>query len=115
MSLTNKYLLQGVINKSKAISHQVLTINNGGTGVVHSLTVPDNARYAIVTVEAGDQVAASTKVLRFWTDGSNPTADEGHLIGDGGVFDIAEYSDLNNTRIIAIDNADSKLMIQYYR
>ena len=95
------------------VDDQTLTINSGNG--VQKLTVPEGAKYCLVTVEANAAVADSSKVLRFWTNGSNPTSTQGHLIGNGGAFDISERENMVKFRLLAQDAEDSVLQVEYYK
>ncbi len=103
-------LLSGMLG-SGYVSVEILTINSGSG--VQTLTVPDSASYAIITVEAG-AIADSTKVCRYWI-GTDPTAANGHLLGDRGAIDIETNANLDEFRVLAQDAINSKLMIQYYK
>jgi len=91
-----------ILNSYKAISSQTLTVSG-----LSSLTVPTDAKYALITVEGGD--------VRFWMDGTAPaTGTSGLLRVSGAAFDITEYYNLNRFRVI--DEAGSPILqIQYFQ
>lgn len=100
-------------NDYKAFAHEVLTV--GAT--VERFTLPTNpntgevvAKYALITVEGADPADG----MRFWVDGSDPSATDGLLRLDGSVFDITETSNLVNFRAIGV-GAGVTLQVQYYR
>lgn len=79
--------------------NQTLTVS---TGVV-SLTVPGTATHALITCEGGD--------VRFWEDGTNPTATQGLLLLTGNAV---ELSNLANLRFIKkTGQADATLNVSY--
>jgi hypothetical protein len=79
--------------------NQTLTIS---TSVV-TLTVPSGATHALATVEGGD--------VRFWEDGTNPTASAGLLLISGNAV---EFSNLANVKLIkATGQSDATLNISY--
>lgn len=100
-------------NDYKAFANEVITVS----GSIEKFNLPTNpntgeviARYALITVEA----ANPTDGMRFWMDGSDPTATNGLLRLDGSVFDITETSNLVNFRAIKIGTGCT-LQVQYFR
>lgn len=93
-----------------AISHEVLTLNNAG---VFSLTPPVNAQYALIVVEEVGS-SGSSKVVRYFLDGTNPTASVGIVRGDGDAFDISGKVNLDNFRVIKVAGGNHTLTVQYF-
>jgi hypothetical protein len=109
---TNKEkILEGIFNilsKSdfKAFANQTLTV----TGTVASLTVPDGAKYALVSVES----TAIGIAIRYWLDGTAPTGTEGIGREDGTGFDIVSTANLKQFKVIQAQAGTHKLQVQYF-
>lgn len=99
-----------ITTSNNAISHQQITFSTAG---VYSLTVPSQARYALCVIEEVD-ASGSSKIIRYWSDGSNPTTTEGIPRGDMDAFDIEGYPNLLNFRAIKIAGGNHILTVQYY-
>jgi hypothetical protein len=93
-----------------AISHEVITFSTPG---VYSLTVPQQARYALCVLE---EVGASgdSKVIRYWLDGSDPSTTVGIPRGDLDAFDIAGYANLKDFKAIKVSGGNHTLTVQYF-
>lgn len=104
MNNTQDLILSSLNNKNYAISHEVLTVTS-----LISLTVPVNANYALLTVEA----STNADGIRFWVDGTAPTSTDGILRKDGSGFDIKSLQNLRNFRAIGV-NAGAIVQVQYY-
>jgi len=84
---------------------QTLTISTSAV----SLTVPDRANAAIITVE--------TASIRFWDTGAVPTSSEGHLATSGTSIvysDATERSLLTNFQAIRATGTDATIQVSYY-
>lgn len=103
-------LLTKITTSNKAISHEVVTFNSGS---IFKLTVPDQARYALCVLE---EVGAtgSSKLIRYYLDGSNPTTSDGITRGDMDAFDIAGYSNLKDFKAIKVGGGNHTLTVQYF-
>lgn len=93
-------------NDWRGISNQQLVVNN----TVKKLTVPTNAKYALIVVESDAEGTA----VRYWQDGSSPTANEGIPRADQGGLDIVEKQNLINFRIIQAQAGTHNLQVQYF-
>jgi hypothetical protein len=62
------------------------------------------AQWALITVEEND--------IRFWANGNDPTADEGHYIYSGGVFLLKGSDAVKNFRAIGISDT-ATLQVTY--
>ena len=82
---------------------------------VQALTVPDKARYALISVESD----VTTRSIRYWENGSLPSASVGIIKTNGDIFDVTGANNLANFRFIldtlAAASAVSKLNVQYYK
>ncbi len=103
-------LLQIASTGWRAIGHETITLSTAG---VYSLTVPDQARYALMVIEETGSTGTQ-KIVRFWEDGSNPTASDGIARGDMDAWDVISYSNLKDFKIIRVTAAAHKLFVQYY-
>lgn len=91
------------------ISYQQLTV---GSSIV-SLTIPINARYAIIQLESSILGAA----IRYLELGDNtlPTSSFGIIRSNLDVIDISGADNLINFRAIQVSAGTHKLNITYYR
>jgi hypothetical protein len=74
------------------------------------LTIPSNTTYALIDVEA----ATSSDYVRFWCDGTLPTATDGVKRGDGTAFDLLGPAAIAKFRVIGISSG-ATLQIQYFK
>jgi hypothetical protein len=63
-------------------------------GAATTLTIPAGTKSAIITA-AGNSV-------RYWMDGSVPTATQGHFLGDGGTVQIDRDDGLDVAQFIQV-------------
>lgn len=81
---------------------EVMTVSSTS---VQLSSIPSNSSHALITVEGGD--------VRFWEDGSTPTATQGILMISGNAY---EFTNLSALRFIkATDQADATLQVAYRR
>ena len=101
------------INKSNlvAFSYQKLTVDNTSGGV--SLTVPSNAKYALIVVES----TATGAAIRYLETGPifTVTSSNGLPKSNDSAFDIHGYQNLINFRAIQAQSGTHTLQIQYYK
>lgn len=105
-----KKLTRFVTTDRNAIGQQTLTLS---TANATTLTVPDNAKYAILQVEQTGG-SGSSKVIRYWLHGENPTTTTGIARGDMDVFDIVGRANLLSCKLIRVTAANHVVQIQYY-
>lgn len=107
-------LLRQIFSKlttsARAVGHEIVTF---AAGTVYSLNVPEEARYAICVLEEVGG-GGTSKLIRYWTDNSNPTVTDGIVRGDMDAFDIAGYSNLKQFKAIKIAGGAHRLTVQYY-
>lgn len=101
-------LLKQNLNNFKAFSYQKLTV----TGTVVSLTVPENAKYAEIRLESS---ITATIAARYLITGDIPTATDGMALNNLDLFDISDYQNLVNFKIIQATAGTHTLHIQYYK
>ena len=85
-------------------------------GTVVSLTVPNEASYAILKAETDDTEGSTDyqRLIRWWI-GTGPTAGEGIPMGHLDSWSVGERDNLIKLRILGIDeNSTPKVQIQYY-
>lgn len=99
-----------------ALSNQTLSLAN--TAVV-ALTVPANARWATIKFESAVPASAtdSTRVARYWLDGTTPTATTGIVVAHLDIITVGETKNLNRMKIYSAIGASTTLVaqIQYYK
>jgi hypothetical protein len=97
-SLRTKELAAGVHAQVVALLTMIPTILTGNqtlsvaTGADTTLTVPTGATHALMTVDTGGGD------IRYWEDGSSPSASAGLLVPAGGA---AELTNLGNVKLRA--------------
>lgn len=67
----------------------------------------EDAEIALVSVEDAG--------IRYWEDGTDPTATEGQFVGDGERFPILSSRCIEGFRAIRAEGVDAKLVVTYYR
>ncbi len=77
--------------------------------VVRSLTPPPLARYAIITVELPAAI-----LLRFWLNGVDPTAGNGHRATDDTTITLTAAAQLAGFRYVAVGAGTGWLQISYF-
>ena len=83
---------------------------------VKNLTVPDNAVSATIMVEADESAASKVRVVRYKTNGTDPTDSSGFGLGDNDIYEPTGKTNLDNLRFIGIEDGKSHtLRIQYYK
>ena len=105
----NQFDIKKILNNDyRAIGNQVITVT-GATP--QTLTVPAQASYALIEVES---TVTTGVVIRYWLDGSNPTTTDGIGRTNLTAFDVTEYSNLKNFKVISTGAGTHKLMVQYF-
>jgi hypothetical protein len=87
-------------------------------GTAQALTVPENAFYAVMTLE-GDSAATNPKVCARYTHIAGatilPTPADGVPLGDTGVISVSTPAHLAGFRIIAsVPSESHRLTVTYY-
>jgi hypothetical protein len=78
--------------------NQSLTISTGST----ALTVPSTATHALISVDGGD--------VRFWEDGTAPTASAGIYLASGFVGELPVSA---NFKLIRTGSVDASVQVSY--
>lgn len=92
-----------------AIGYQKLAV----TGTVANLTVPSDARYALIVVESD----ATGTAIRYLETATQPlvTSSNGIPRGNLDAFDVQGYQNLTNFRVIQTQSGIHNLNVQYYK
>lgn len=113
---TSKALLQSLLTITRAnlvaIGWQSLTVDNTAGGV--SLTVPTNARYALIVVES-TATGTAVRYLECGPGAATVTSSVGIPRSNLDAFDIQGYQNLLNFRVIQAQAGTHTLSIQYYK
>ena len=81
-----------------------------------SLTVPEDAVSATISIEAAVSVTDKSRVIRFKENGSDPSVNSGIALGDNDLYEITSRWNLESFRVIGIEAGKSHaLRVQYYR
>lgn len=86
------------------VSKQVISSLSAVTAA--SLTVPENASRAKISVES--------QAIRYYETGDNPTTTDGHPQASGTTFFVEGRNALRLLRLIS-QSASAKLTVTYYR
>ena len=112
MSLEGMLLGEILGRQRSAFAKESLTFDDAPAV---SLTVPKGATYAEVSL-IGDATAVATNTIRFWQDGSVPTATSGLSRNHLAAWDIAGGDNLVNFKIIGVEAAKTHILqVQYYK
>lgn len=110
---SSKQLLHELLILTKknniAVGYQKLTVD----GTVKSLTVPNDATYALIVVES----SIATEAIRYLELGATtpPSATDGIPRSDTNAFDVVGYQNLINFRVTQVAAGTHTLHIQYYK
>jgi len=85
----------------QGLSNDTITVSG-----VTTLTVPDGARGALITVETAD--------IRYWEDGSDPTSSDGLLRSAGSAFEILSAYGLTHFKCIEVSGSPV-IQVQFYK
>jgi hypothetical protein len=101
----------------RAIGTQTLALSASPT--INYLTVPTNAEWADIYIEADDwwKLSDPWRVLRFKYDGATPTSTDGLPASCFDVIHIGEKQNLENFKALVLDAGTGilTLQIQYYK
>lgn len=95
-------------NSPKAFSYEKIVVD----GTVKRLTIPIDARYAIISLESVDTGIAA----RFLeTNQTTVTSSIGMPLYNGTTYDILDYQNLSQFQIIRAQSGATSLNVQYYK
>ena len=97
-----------------AYSHESITVSTTALGftttetrkAIAGTTQTVSAVEALITVE--------TNPVRYTMDGTTPTANVGHLLGDGDVITISGMGNIKRFQMIRQGAADATVMVTYF-
>ena len=95
------------------LGKETLTVTD--SAAVGFTAIPEGTIHAELIVEAASGLAAQTKAIRTWQDGSTPTASVGYILGDLDTYEIVNIENIQKAKFIGIDSSKThKLQIQYF-
>ena len=99
----------GNVRGIEPLDHETLVVSTVSIGLTAGTIqqAAGNAAIASVTVE-GDSI-------RFWTDGTAPTASVGHEVAADGGFLICGLNSIKNFRAIRSGVGDATLQVSFFR
>ena len=102
-------LLTSALNSFKAYSYESITVD----GTVKTLTVPADAKYALMTLESSVLTGIVARYLETRQTTVSTTA--GLALRDGSVIDITDAQNLSQFQITQAQAGTHVLKVQYYR
>jgi len=83
--------------------------------LIATLTIPENARYTIMVIEADPSQSNKDIVVRFREDGEDPTSVEGMPLGDLGVYEVKGTENMQRFKIIGVEVGKQNIVrIQFF-
>jgi hypothetical protein len=105
-------LLYTLFFQGECVGYDTLVVDNANIG---TLTIPEDARYAMLVVESDANQNNKDIVLRFREDGEEPTADDGIPLGDLGVYEVKGIENMQRFKIVGIEQERiHKIRIQFF-
>lgn len=95
---------------SDAYAYESLTVSTNVMRLTATKVTPVgelSARVVVITIEGAD--------VRYRYDGTDPTADEGHLALSGSTFIVAGINNIRRLRLIRDAGTDATLRITFLR
>jgi len=105
-SYLSKLVQQG-LNSFKAFSYESITVD----GTVKNLTIPADARYALITVESSVTSGVVARYLETKQTTVSTTA--GLALRDGSVIDITDAQNLSQFQITQAQAGTHVIKVQY--
>lgn len=103
--------LKAALNGFKAFDYESITVN----GTVKNLTIPPNAKYALITVESSVTSGVVARYLEFGGSSTVVTTTLGLALRDGSVFDITDAQNLAGFQITQAQGGTHVIKVQYYK
>lgn len=100
---------QSALNSFKAFSYESITID----GTVKGLTVPTDAKYALITIESSVTSGVVARYLETLQTTVSTTA--GLALRDGTVFDVTDAQNLAQFQITQAQAGTHVAKVQYYK
>jgi hypothetical protein len=101
-------LKQNALNSFKAFGYESITVN----GTVKNLTIPADAKYAVLEFES-DAVGIAARCLQSGVTTVSSTVGIG--LRDGTTMDITDMANLAGFQIIQAQAGTHRLFIEYYK
>ncbi len=94
---------------SEIFGHDTVSVTNSSTLLTRAAAAPNGhvADFAIITIEDAD--------LRFWLDGTAPTASVGHLAPSGSTLRLESAAEVAGFRGIRTAGSNATLYVSYGR
>ena len=105
-SYLEKLVRQGA-NSPVCIGHETLVVS----GTSQSLVGNANAIDAIIQVQS----TVSTTAIRYWEDGTVPTASTGFSQGNGAVMELSNQQNIVNFKVIKETAGTTQIVVHYYK
>lgn len=102
-------ILKSALNSFKAFSYESITVD----GTVKNLTIPADAKYALITVESSVTTGVIARYLE--TKQSVVTTTLGLALRDGSVLDITDAQNLAGFQITQAQAGTHVIKVQYYK
>jgi len=107
-SYLSKLVQQG-LNSFKAFAYESITVD----GSVKNLTIPAEAKYALITVESSVTSGVVARYLE--TKASTVSTTLGLALRDGDKFDVTDAQNLSGFQITQAQAGTHVIKIQYYK
>jgi hypothetical protein len=101
--------MQVTIGTASPYAKEIVTVANTVTSLTSSTYTANGAKEAraLITNEAGE--------VRFWLDGSTPTANEGHILGVGDLTALENLDQIRGFRAIRTGANSGILSVSYLK
>ena len=96
-------------NSFKAFAYENLSISSAA---VFTPTIPTGTKYAEIVLESS---VTATVPIRYRIDGGTPTSANGMPLNHLDRFDISDFANINNFKVIRTGAGTYNLHITYYR
>ena len=93
------------IEEYDAYDKETITVSSTAVGFTSSKIT--NCKIAFCTLDADGGA------IRYWFDGSTPTATQGHYVAAGGSFTISGNNNIRNFKAIRAGTDDGILQVTY--
>jgi len=93
---------------SSSYAHETITVSNTALGFTSNLINQGagQATFALVTVAVDN--------VRFWSDGTAPTATVGHIVVAGTPVSVCGFDNIKNFKMIRV-TTDATVSVSYFR
>ena len=104
------------LNDRQGFDTETLQVGVGVSSLTETKYKPaneDTAKAALITLEGAN--------IRYWSSSRtlggvvSPTAEEGHLVKDGGQVGLDSYNSIRHFRYLRVEDGVTKIQVEYYR